>query len=80
MEIYAEPYVKHEIEHFVKRRLGKSQNVTRSGIELFKHYRIWCREYNTLPKSRSEFYKVLGKYFVQKNNNGINFEGVRLRP
>lgn len=80
MEIYAEPYINHEIIDFMKRRTRKSKNATCAGLELFSAYKKWCREFNTLPKSRYKFYKTLEKEFLLvRDKNGINFLGVKLR-
>ncbi|MGK4042216.1 primase-like DNA-binding domain-containing protein [Heyndrickxia oleronia] len=81
MEIYAEPYIGHEIEDFVKRRIGKSSNNECAGLELYGAYKKWCQEYNTLPKSRNKFYDILEKDFIKVRDKkyGIIFLGVRLK-
>lgn len=81
MKIYAEPYIDHKIEDFVKRRIGKSKGSEYTGLEIFQAYKNWCRDYNTLPKSRTKFYKTLEKYFtkVKDEKYGIIFLEVRLR-
>ncbi|MBS4171918.1 hypothetical protein [Bacillus sp. FJAT-49736] len=81
MEVYAEPYIEHEIEDFVKRRIRRSNRAECTGLELFQNYKQWCREYNTLPKSRNKFYETLEKDFIKVRDKkyGIIFLKVRLR-
>lgn len=81
MQAYAEPYIDHKIEDFVKRRIGRSSCKECTGLELYRAYRKWCKDYNTIPKSRNKFYDVLEKDFtkVKDKKYGIIFSGVRLR-
>ncbi len=81
MEVYAEPYINHEIVDFIKRRIRKSKNAECEGLVLFSAYKKWCREYNTLPKSRYKFYKALEREFLKTKNRkyGTMFLGVKLR-
>lgn len=71
MKIYAEPYVKHEIGDFIRMRVRRSKNTECNASELFEVYKKWCRENNTLRKSRHEFYAGLEKNFTKvKDGNG----------
>ncbi|MBT2615104.1 MULTISPECIES: primase-like DNA-binding domain-containing protein [unclassified Bacillus (in: firmicutes)] len=81
MQTYAEPYISHEIEDFVKRRIGRSSSNKCTGLKLYRTYKSWCSEYNTLPKSRNKFYDSLEKDFkkIRDKKYGIIFLGVRLR-
>lgn len=82
MEIYAEPYINHQIDDFIRRRIRKSKdNKEYAGLELYSAYKNWCREYNTLPKSKYKFYEALEKDFLKVRNKkyGILFLGVKLK-
>lgn len=80
MRIYAEPYVQHEIEDFIKRKVRSSSNKECTGLHLFNAYKKWCREYNTLPKSRFKFYNAMENKFdkVKDKKYGIVFLRVKL--
>jgi len=81
MEIYAEPYIEHEIEDFIKRRIRRSSCTECTGLELYRAYKQWCKEFNTLPKSRNKFYETLEKDFIKVRDKkyGIIFLEARLR-
>ncbi|PID15587.1 hypothetical protein CSV63_07350 [Sporosarcina sp. P34] len=70
MEIYAKPYVKHQISKFTSVKVLKRDGFKCLGMDIYNTYKDWCRKSNTLPYPKNKLYKTLEKKYEKTKING----------
>lgn len=70
MEIYAKPYVKHQISKFTGAKVLKREGFKCLGMDIYNAYKEWCRKSNTLPQPKNKLYVVLERKYKKTKING----------